>query len=213
LGSPLRLVGLLFVFMCVSPGFAAADQLWQVNIDITLQGNSSCGGPCVQTIDVSFLYDGQFDQNGGWVFSVVPGSANITGSGPLGSSFTTPGPGFDLYNEYLPIYGMSGAPVNGNVDELDIFRPSVGNTPVLPSFSGTAIYTCASLGCFDGFAQPGTDPSSRQSPNDFGYPFWVIQDETSFTYTVKAVAEPSTLLILLSGLTLVASLSLASRRT
>jgi hypothetical protein len=196
------------------PGLAAADQLWQVDIDITLQGNGSCGGTCVQTIDASFLYDGQFDQFGGWVFGVVPGSVTITGSGPLGATFgTRTGADFpSSYDTFLPIFdNLPGPSASVFGDEIDIFRPAVGSVPVAPSFLGVAIYRCGSSACFNGFATPGTDPGVQTPGGVIGYPFWVIQDE-SFSYTVKAVPEPSTLAILLSGLALLAGLTMVSRR-
>jgi hypothetical protein len=198
--------GLLLLF----PFAAAADQLWQVNMDITLQGNGSCGGACTQTIDASFLYDGQFDAFGGWVFEVVPGSVSITGSGPLGTSFSTRTGdlGFDNYNTFVPLFGTLPFSVmaGGGNDEIDVFRPAVGTVPVVPSFSGAAIYGCVSTGCFNGFAKDGTDPSAQSAGGSIGYPFWVTQNVTNFTYTVTAVAEPATLSLLAGGLAVLAGL-------
>ena len=174
------------------PFTVAADQLWQVNMDITLLGNNSCGGTCTQTIDASFLYDGQFDQFGDWVFGVVPGSVTIAGSGPLGSQFSI------LTNVTLNPYLQIFDSFPGG-DELDIFRPSAGLTPVVPSFAGAGIYACTTAKCFNGFAVPGTDPSVQTPAGSIGYPFWVIQDET-VSYTVKPVAEPATLTLLAGGL-------------
>lgn len=184
--------GCLLLVLAVSAQRCFADTFYQYNLsDITFIGNSVCGlsgnQPCVETFSASFELDvvapGQYG-------TIVPGTASITSTGPLGTLYCC---GANLSQGFVGIFTqiVPLPPSNPQYTEFDIL-----GVPSLSPF--IEMYACTSATCSYDFC---TDiMCSQVGSESFPECFNCGLAPTSGTVTASLVPEPSALLLLFTGI-------------
>jgi hypothetical protein len=159
----------LALALLFSPSVSRADQLYAVNGSLTIVGNNVCSGPCVETLNFSFVFSEQLPQHGlGYYLSVVPGTSSVLSSGPLGTFSgptgpfnSSPGPGGTNIS-----YMVFRSPLSsGLFNEIDIWPSENGQLqPFVPQIAGADLWACGTQDCENEFCVPGKSFVGCPSP-------------------------------------------------
>jgi hypothetical protein len=162
---------------------------------VVFNGNNSCGGPCVEIVEFSFIFE--WIQRDGFLGmgnygSYVPGSLEAQQSGTMGSApITSSNDG-----QIICCGSRTYIPMNAFAGELDLdvsFFDSTGNPPS-PVVGPAYLFGC-SPECFNQFG-----------PNvGVGSPY-------EATFTATAIPEPSSLVLLAGAMFLFAVISQSLKR-
>lgn len=173
--------------LLLSACFAHADEIFQVNISSTWTG---CAGTCTQTMNVSFLWEpGTLNWNPDPQFligSLKPGTLQVSGSGFLGSVFTSSGLIFN--DSPFPFTAL----VTPGGDEVNIYY-------VDRDVKGLLVWGCVTTECQQAFGR--SEPS-------LGLRLFATQE----TVTRTPVPEPAIMVLLLCASPLVGYCFLGSAR-
>ena len=167
----------------------ADSYTYDVRGTLSITGNDTCGGPCVQRLQFAFLFewvpapDLQYGRHpGDYIGRWLP-STNVVSTGPLDNSFTLHGGGGSGLPYWMGFYNAGG-------DEIDLLGGWWANsTPwTAPSFGPySEMYGCFSQACIEHF-----------SP--FGEAFFGPMSQGTLQITATRVAEPVSLLLVGLGL-------------
>lgn len=173
----------LFLLLVGGVPRSFADTFYQFNLsNITYVGNDVCGAggnqPCVETFSASFELDEASPDYG----TVVPGTASITSSGPLGT--------LNCCQAFLPqgFIGIVGGSFASGYTEFDILG--------FPANALVEMYACTSATCSQDFCN---QECSLGPLAPFPICFDCAFAPVSGSITVSEVPEPSTLMLVLAG--------------
>lgn len=140
--------------LCVLPVHAdSVYSVYDVTGSFTITGNDLCNGPCVETVDFSFILDEIFSPMGssGYYYLKSQNPLYIA-SGPLPP---ISGFGFDPGAGYVGVlFGDAGTL---NEDEVDFYAQEMPQEglPFVPSFyNSVVLYYCGTPGCLPDFCPP-----------------------------------------------------------
>jgi hypothetical protein len=180
--------------------------MYSITGTITMMGNDVCGSsPCTETIDFAFqlgfqLADGEYDAyavNATSSWSGDLGTFTYDFSGPY--RFGTPYPTGcgDGDVNYLGFFDPAG-------DEVDVHLcDNAESTPVVPSLSYADLYRCMSITCYNEFETPGL----FSGPGTMA----IFQGE-NLESTVTQVPEPSTFILVATGMLALGLLGATQRK-
>ena len=172
------------LFFAVLPAHGDGLPSYDITGWFTITGNNVCGGVCSETVNVSFIASYSQFIPGENVLTISDSMFSATGN--LGT-FSGAGPteiGNPGATGYLAYFLGS--------DELDLnLTNTIESGTAPPGYGSSIIYTCASSTCIADFSSPA-------NPTIGAY---VGIGSRSLTST--PIPEPSSLLLLLAGLSLV----------
>lgn len=181
--------GALLTYLALSlPVLADGVTSYQVDGYFTVAGNNICSGPCTETVDFSFTES--ITAGAAGVESLQISDSAFAAYGVLGN-LSGPGPASIWSDGGFPTVEYFLGP-----DELDLVMGAELSTVAPPSYEQSYIYWCASATCIADFT-PG-----NISPDQYvGYGTGVVR--------ATLVPEPSTAILLLSGVVLLALLAVS----
>ena len=181
---------------------ARADSLptFDINGSMTLTGNNSCNGPCVESIQFSFTLEYTANCLLG---ACVVGPVHTSASGPLGV-FSAPDNLLVDRGYYLGFFNTTPLRAGDEVDLfLNLFNSS-GNPD--PAAAPSNLYACETANCVsDGFNKyPGTGGLAG---------FGLFNFDVAAQFTATKVPEPSTWSLLACGIIALGLLGAGARKT
>jgi hypothetical protein len=194
------LAGLFFLLSAVPARADSIPASFDINGSMTLTGNNSCSGPCVETINFSFALEYAASCIYG---ACVVGPVHTSESGPLGI-FNAP---YDLSVDRGYYLGFFNATPTRAGDEIDLYLNlfnSSGNPG--PTALPSDLYACETANCVnDGFNRyPGTGGLAG---------FGLYNFDVAAQFTATKVPEPSTWSLLACGIIALGLLRAAARKT
>jgi hypothetical protein len=191
-----------------------ADALYDVTGTITLTGNDTCNGRCIETIDFSFQFDEQPYPSGSGFEALLANDLSITFSGPLVASYTGDAAFRDSFRYIGFLLGTSAASedVTYPYTEYDLGVDSEGATyPFTPSFGGY-LYSCvAPDGCYGFCPYISSVETMSACSNDEGTAGTQTIKETVTPESPVSTPEPQTWAMLWFGLIGLAVMKFAPR--
>jgi hypothetical protein len=161
-----------------------------------ISGSLTIPGTTPETINFNFDLAYTLSSFGTYNASVVPGTAILSQSGPLGAPFTIGSATLTFASNYVEFFDPSG-------DEIDLLFSGVGgSTPGPPATIGADLYSCTSAACDMNFCPPAFGCVAGQQSI-------ALLIQGTVEDSAKQVPEPRTFAMLFASL---ATLLLVAKR-